>query len=83
MADQFHVGQRVRLKRKLRTLPRRQFPKGATGAVIDMDEITIWVKMDRHFPHLRGNILTVTPREITGRPRGLWARLRAAWGGGE
>jgi hypothetical protein len=81
MADQFHVGQRVRLKRKLRTLPRRQFPKGATGAVIDMDEITIWVKMDRHFPHLRGNILTVRHWEISSRPRGLWARLRAAWGG--
>ena len=81
MADRFHVGQRVRLKRKLTTLPRGEFPKGATGAVIDVDEITIWVKMDRHFPHLRDNILTVRHWEITDRPRGLWARLRAALGG--
>jgi hypothetical protein len=85
MAERFHVGQRVRLKRTLATRPRGMFPRGATGTVTAVEGIMVWVRMDQHFPHLSNDILgtsdntlTVRSWEITARPMGRWARIKAA-----
>ena len=59
MVEQFHVGQRVRLRRTLTTQPKGLFPKGATGTVTNVGgvglldgEIPVWMRMDQHFPSL-------------------------------
>ena len=86
MVEQFHVGQRVRLKRGLATEPMGLFPRGGTGTVTNVGgvgeidgEIQVWVKMDQHCPSLDhwGNALLVKSSEITAET-GRWARLRAA-----
>jgi hypothetical protein len=90
MVERFHVGQRVRLKKTLATKPPRLFRRGATGTVANPagvgeseGEITVWVRMDRHFPHLAqwDNALLVKCSDVTDETRGLWARLRTAWQG--
>jgi hypothetical protein len=88
MVEQFHVGQRVRLKRTLATSPRRMFQRGATGTVTAVEGIMVWMRMDQHFPHLSNDLLGTSDNtmmvrnwEITARPIGRLARLRAAWRG--
>jgi hypothetical protein len=52
LVERFHVGQRVRLKT---TLAAGLLPRGATGTVTNVGgvgEISVWVRMDQHFPHL-------------------------------
>jgi hypothetical protein len=91
MAEQFHVGQRVRLKKTLATEPPGLFPKGATGTVVIVNgvgeidgETAVWVKMDQHFPQLArwDNAALVKCSNITDETRSLWARLSTAWQGG-
>jgi hypothetical protein len=90
MVKRFHVGQRVRLKRRLATQPPGLFPKGATGTVANVGgvgpldgEIPVWVKMDQHFLHLahEDNQLLVKSSEIADAAKGRWARLWATWRG--
>jgi hypothetical protein len=89
MVERFHVGQRVRLKKKktLATEPPVLFPRGATGTVMVVDgvgeiegKIAVWVRMDQHFPQLArwDNALLVKCSDITDEARG---RLRRAWDG--
>jgi hypothetical protein len=86
--ERFHVGQHVRLKKMLATRPRGMFHRAATGTVTAVDGVIVWIRMDQHFPHLSNhllgtsdNTLMVRNREITARPMGLWARIKAAWRG--
>ena len=88
MVERFHVGQRVRLKNTLASKPSRLFRRGATGTVTNVDgvresegEVTVWVRMDRHFPHLAqwDTALLVKCSDVTDETRGLWARLSTAW----
>jgi hypothetical protein len=83
MVEQFHVGQRVRLRRQLETQPRGLFPRGATGKVTNVGgvgpldgEVPVWVKMDQHYPHLEDNELLVKSSELTDKGSGLWAWRR-------
>jgi hypothetical protein len=90
MVERFHVGQRVRPKKTLATEPPGPFRGGATGTVTKMGgagemeaikgEIAIWVRMDRHFPHLArwDNPLLVICSDVTDEARDLWARPSTA-----
>jgi hypothetical protein len=52
-AKRFHVGQRVRLRRRLVTEPPGLFPRATTGTVTDVGgvreidgEVVVWVRLD-------------------------------------
>ena len=92
MVERFHVGQRVRLKKKktLATEPPGLLPRGATGTVMIVDgvgeiegEIAVWVRMDQHFPQLArwDNALLVKCNDKTDEASGHWTWLREAWRG--
>jgi hypothetical protein len=83
MVEQFHIGQRVRLKRTLATQPKGMFRKGATGTVTHVEGIMVWIRMDQHFPHLAhwDNAMLIECSEITAETRGLWTRLKTVWRG--
>jgi hypothetical protein len=78
VVEQFHIGQRVRLKRTLATRPEGLFRRGATGMVMYMEGMVL-IRMDQHFPQLdhMDNAMWVKYSDITAET-GRWARLRAA-----
>jgi hypothetical protein len=80
VVEQFHLGQRVRLKRTLATRPEGLFRRGATGTVTYMEEMVL-IRMDQHFPQLDhlDNATWVKYSDITAETGGVLGRLRAAW----
>jgi hypothetical protein len=79
VAEQFHIGQQVRLTRTLATRPEGLFRRGATGTVMYMEEMVL-IRMDQHFPQLdhMDNATWVKYSDITAETGGVLARLRAA-----
>ena len=84
MAEQFHIGQQVRLTRTLATRPEGLFRRGATGTVMYMEEMVL-IRMDQHFPSSttwttpRGLNTATSPLRREGSWRGSGPRCGNEW----